>query len=161
MKIFMTLIISCLVGSLLIAQSGINNNGQTYNRVNKEFRFQNESSTQEVNFEVGMDCKEIRFKCNGEISSGHLNILFIDPNGKKEGGFTLEAQDRSSGTNSNSNSNSDEQSNSYVFVFTGNGKSRGNMHKNISAPIAGTWVVRIKTDKVSGKAEVNLNQTST
>ena len=155
------LIIICLLSLsipiTLYGQSGISNS-QSSSQINKDFKFNRESSNQQVTFEVGPDCEEFRFKCNGEISEGHLNIKIYDPNGKKEGGFTLEAVKKSKGTNSNSNSNSDDNSSSYVFVFSGNGKSRGNMHKNIQAPIAGTWVVKIQADEVTGEAEINLKQ---
>lgn len=65
----------------------------------KEMKFDDETSEQKVTLKVNPLTKQLTFKFRGDIEHGKLIMTILDPNGKKEGGFELEATDSSENAN--------------------------------------------------------------
>ncbi len=92
MKIEITIILTCLV--LLASEvSSQENQSQTHSSLEQKFDFDNESGQKTIKLQVGQQMDMIGFNFQSTISSGSLEMSIFDPNGKREGGFILEAHE--------------------------------------------------------------------
>ncbi len=147
------------------AQTQSNNNqisnSNSQSHFEKQFKFDRESDTKEIFIPVETGTKFLNFNFKGDIDAGILWISILDPKGKKEGGFTLEALDKkssSSNSNTNSNSNNGNKTHTYTIVQSKKGSASGNMSKTIDNPSFGKWQVRIVTKNLEGVLKVMIAQ---
>ena len=131
---------------------------QGQSKLEKDFTFDNESDEKEISFSIHSNIKVINFQIKGEINLGILQLTILDPRGKKEGGFELEAIKKSGSSGYKTNSTSDENTFSYSIVGNGDNTANGSMSKTISKPLAGTWKVKISAKKLKGKLIIQITQ---
>ncbi|MDH3649676.1 MAG: hypothetical protein OEQ53_08330 [Saprospiraceae bacterium] len=149
---------------LFSVQSAAQSKSQSHSELTQEFQFDKSSDEKEVELEVHTGTKMVGFEFMSEIAGGHLIMTILDPNGKKESGFELEAIEKEKGDGSNrtssTNQNSDDNSHTYTMVHTDGGKASGMLNKQIENPIAGTWKVKIKAKGLSGLVALKIHQMS-
>ena len=134
--------------------------GQTFSELQKEFRFEKETEEKEISFPAYTNTLDIGFFLKSQIGKGELKVFIYDPNGKKEGGFHLEAISKEEAKNKASTSNSNKGSNIISYTITEDEEfgSSGSMNKSISKPIPGTWRVKIIATKLTGALSIQLKQ---
>ena len=133
MKNEITLIL--LLGLFLssIALDAQEADSQSHSNLQQEFDFDDESGEKVIKIEVGPSMNMIGFNFQSNISSGSLIMSIFDPNGKREGGFTLKAhgdisedqqkEKKSSVHLSHSNSSTNTSSNSTINTNSSNGQN--------------------------------------
>ncbi len=129
----------------------------------QKFNFDKSTDEKEITLEVKTGTEMVGFEFTSEITGGHLIMTILDPNGKKEGGFELEAvESKGDGRNhsSSSNRNSNDNSHTYTMVTTDGGNAHGMLNKQIDNPVAGTWKVKIKSKTLSGLVAIKVAQMS-
>ena len=175
-KIFLPLAIILLLSGIAKVQHGYS---QSHSDLQQKFEFDYESGLKKVNLQIEPNMEMIGFNFQSEISSGSLIMDIIDPNGKKEGGFVLQAVNQKSGAGNQIHINSGKNQNSHTHIsgtggqtivtnsggnthqyvmHSGGGSSVGSMNKQVDNPIPGTWSVSIETKDLKGKLSLNMMQ---
>lgn len=94
-----------------------------------------ESKTKEVVIDIEKEIPVLLVFINGGVKSGNVSIGIYDPNGKKQGGFSIE---------------NDTNGNNEVV--------NGSINKRFSAPIPGKWKVKVDSDKAFGNIFITSMQ---
>jgi len=72
---------------------------------------------------------------NGGVKSGIISVEIYDPNGKKQGGFSIESDDSKNGEIVN-----------------------GSINKSLKKPMIGNWKIRVDSDKAIGNVFITSMQ---
>ena len=94
-----------------------------------------ESKTKEVVISVEKEIPAMCLMINGEIQSGNVSVGIFDPDGKKQGSFTIAGVAGEKGEVVN-----------------------GSINKNFKAPMTGKWKVKIDSDKAYGNIFITSMQ---
>lgn len=136
---------------------------QAQSEFTQQFNFDKSTDEKEVTLEIKTGTEMVGFQFTSEITGGHLIMTILDPNGKKEGGFELEAVESKgdgSSHSSSSNTNSNDNSHTYTMVTTDGGNAHGMLNKQVDNPVAGTWRVKIKSKELTGLVAIKVGQMS-
>jgi len=96
---------------------------------------QGESKPKEVIVKVEKEIPVMFLTINGGIKSGSVSVEIYDPNGKKQGSFTIE---------------NDADENSEV--------TNGSINRSFKAPMKGKWKVRVDSNKAYGNVFITSIQ---
>jgi hypothetical protein len=106
-----------------------NSNGDdTRVEVEQMLELENDSREDEVVLSIPENTREMQIKVYGQISNGRLVVELYDPNGKKEGTFSLSTKGKPGK----------------------NAQATGNLTKSLRDPEAGDWIVKILPANVTG-----------
>ena len=105
---------------------------------NRTIELDGGSDREEVKLTVEEDVKQLHLAISSTISSGELTVEIFDPKGNKQGYYSVESQSSSSAKRKES--------------------VCGQMHKEISDPQAGDWIIRLKPKKVKGQISIHSGQ---
>ena len=94
-----------------------------------------ESKTKEVVISVEKEIPAMCLMINGEIQSGNVSVGIFDPDGKKQGSFTIASETGEKGEVVN-----------------------GSINKNFKAPMTGKWKVKIDSDRAYGNIFITSMQ---
>ncbi|WP_299224543.1 hypothetical protein [uncultured Psychroserpens sp.] len=100
----------------------------------RTIKFNGSSDVEAIIINVSEDTKIAEIAVNTTIKSGHLTVEIHDPKGNKKGNFSVESLIKSS-----------EKKSELVC---------GQMHKQISDPKAGKWIVHLIPKNVSGEVTI-------
>lgn len=103
--------------------------------INRDIELKGNTSDEQITIDIEADCPRLSLKVMSIIQAGVLKIEIIDPAGVNQGSFSVESQ--ISGGESQRES------------------VEGQINKMIKDPIAGTWVIRIKSTKAHGRLRIN------
>ena len=104
--------------------------------------FDNESEKAEVKVKMTDEYNYMKFIVNSSFTKGKMLVELIDPNGKKQGNFTVKAYGEiKKGKNTNSKS-----------------RVAGNMQKAFKHPLIGTWIIRAIPSSATGELQINVQQ---
>ncbi len=146
-KIIVTVILTFGFVGITHAQKGKNHQWKhncsmvtTSKSITLESSSKNEAITIPVDNETG--CLSIGV--SSSISSGSLTLEIYNPDGDKEGNFSVSGDDNSSSSNEASMTTS----------------VCGQLNKTFKEPMKGDWVVKLKPKKVTGKIQIHSNQST-
>ena len=111
-----------MTGATLNAQVS---QSQSQSNLQQEYNFDNESGEKTIELKVGALIEMIGFNIQSQISSGSLEMSIFDPNGKRDGGFTLQAHE-------NANSSGQEGSTNSQVIVTSGSNSNSNSSTNLT-----------------------------
>ncbi len=94
-----------------------------------------DSKTKEVNIDVEEEIQMLNVMIDGIVTSGNMDVGVYDPSGKKKGSFSIECDTDSSGE-----------------------EVHGLLNRNYNAPMAGTWKVKINSEKAHGNVMITSLQ---
>lgn len=94
-----------------------------------------ESKTKEVVISVEKEIPDMCLMINGAIQSGNVSVGIFDPDGKKQGSFTIASEAGEKGEVVN-----------------------GSINKSFKAPMTGKWKVKIDSDKAHGNIFITSMQ---
>lgn len=136
MKKFTKTILGILLISVLFTSSAIAQERTSFN-IHRTIELKNDSETKEVNIEVNE--KECRFNLiiNSLAEAGEIRVEIYDPEGKKQGNFSVGCDVDSKNSNETVN---------------------GMISKTIENPALGKWKVKILPKNASGKVMVEFSQ---
>ena len=136
-KLRAVIILVLLLGPIAMAQQDC-----TDFSITRTIQLDASSKTKEIKLEVNDDVKCLQIGLISTIESGALTIEIYDPNGDKQGNFSVE-----SGLSSSSSS-------------AGKNKDLvcGQLNKTIKDPMKGNWIVKLKPKKVTGEIMINSRQ---
>jgi len=109
------------------------NDDDTRVEVEQTLELEDDSRKDEVILNIPENTREMQIKVYGRISSGRLVIELYDPNGKKEGTFSLS-------TRGNPGKSS---------------QATGNLTKSLRDPEGGDWVIMIVPGNVTGHIAIH------
>ncbi|MFH0759869.1 MAG: hypothetical protein V2A67_00025 [Bacteroidota bacterium] len=109
---------------------------------NKELHFSEETTPSAVKFNVSAEYNYLKVNIDCSLNSGIIAIELIDPNGKKQGIYTVKSEDS---------------------IVKGDktqvGESaQGNMQKMFRNPLKGDWLITVAPIKAKGNVKININQ---
>lgn len=108
----------------------------------KEFSFDGETTPSAVKFNVSEEYNYLKVNIDCNLFSGIAAIELIDPNGKKQGIYTVKSED-----------------NIVKGEKTKVGESaQGNMQKMFRHPLKGDWLIRVDPIKAKGSVRINIVQ---
>ena len=138
MKHFMkpVLSIAILILTFTTVQAQQQGHGTSF-QLDRSIKFDNSSESREIKVDVQDDTDVIHLSINSSITSGTVTIELYDPKGEKVGNFTVESSGNNSGYSE---------------------EVCGQFNKHIENPRSGSWVVKIKPAKASGKVYISTNQ---
>ncbi|MEM7186862.1 MAG: hypothetical protein AAF466_09400 [Bacteroidota bacterium] len=136
-KLITAVVIFLMTTPLAFAQ-----HSSCHSTLTRSIKLDNSSKKEEIKIEVADDVKCLGIGLNSTISEGSLTVEIFDPNGDKQGNFSVESQ--------MSSSSSSEGKNSEMVC--------GQLNKTIKEPMKGDWVVKLKPKKVTGKIQINSYQ---
>ena len=126
-----------LLGPMAIAQQDC-----TDYKITRTIHLDESSKTKEINLEVNEDVVCLQIGLISTIESGALTIEIYDPNGDKQGNFSVESDLSSSSSSAGKNKD---------LVC-------GQLNKTIKDPMKGNWTVKLKPKKVTGEIMINSRQ---
>jgi len=109
---------------------------------NKELHFNEETTPSAVKFNVSAEYNYLRVNIDCSLFSGIIAIELIDPNGKKQGIYTVKTED-----------NIRKGNKTQV-----NEKAQGNMQKMFRNPLKGDWLIFVDPIKATGNVKINIIQ---
>lgn len=142
----------CFIFSGLILQA------QQDGDLSVDFDFDNTTEVKEILVPIGTDVSKIMFQFSGKIKGGSLKVRILDPNGKKEGAFQLEAVSRDEAKEKSEQQEGEDKSYTYSIIGKSRSQARGSMRKQVSKPMPGQWKVEIDAYSVDGKLGANIQQ---
>lgn len=109
---------------------------------NKELSFNEETTPSRVKFNVSEEYNYLRINIDCRLNSGIMSIELTDPNGKKQGIYTVKTEDN---------------------IFKGNKTqvgetAQGNMQKMFRHPLKGEWLIYVDPIKAKGNVKINIIQ---
>ncbi len=117
---------------LVISFSSLAQESESAFELRRTILLEQDSNPEEVILTMPENTKRFRLQIGSTISDGELTIEFYDPNGKKQGNFTVGTQMKS-------------EKREIV---------KGNIHKSWQEPLSGDWRVRIIPFETTG--EINI-----
>ena len=108
----------------------------------KSLKFAGESKKAEVIIKSSSEYNYLKIAINCMLEEGDITIDIIDPNGKKQGTFTIKSDKT---TNIGSKTEIREM-------------VSGSMNKVLSEPINGEWIIRAIPSSAKGNAQFNIVQ---
>jgi len=136
-KLRAVIILLLLLGPIAMAQQDC-----TDFSITRTIHLNESSNTKEIKLEVNDDVKCLQIGLISTIESGALTIEIYDPNGDKQGNFSMESD-------LSSNSSSAGKNKDLVC---------GQLNKTIKDPMKGNWIVKLKPKKVTGEIMINSRQ---
>lgn len=136
-KLRAMIIMLFFLGHVAIAQQDC-----TDYKITRTINLDESSKTKEINLEVNEDVVCLQIGLISTIESGSLTIEIYDPNGDKQGNFSVESE-------LSSNSSSSGKNKDLVC---------GQLNKTIKDPMKGNWTVKLKPKKVTGEIMINSRQ---
>ncbi|GAB5399849.1 MAG: hypothetical protein Aureis2KO_14340 [Aureisphaera sp.] len=113
-------------------------------QTSKSIDLEDSSKNESVKISVSEDLMCLNIGVSSNISSGTLTMEIYNPNGDKQGNYTVASEFNSSSSNG--------------------GKSTetvcGQINKTFKEPMKGDWVVKLKPKKVTGKIQIHSHQAS-
>jgi hypothetical protein len=108
----------------------------------KELAFNEETTPSRVKFNVSEEYNYLRISIDCRLSSGIMTIELADPNGKKQGIYTVKSEDN---------------------IFKGNKtqvaeSAQGNMQKMFRHPLKGDWLISVDPIKAKGNIKISIIQ---
>ncbi|MEL6810002.1 MAG: hypothetical protein AAFP76_01560 [Bacteroidota bacterium] len=141
-KLNAAVILLLLLSPVVLAQQhGQHSNCSDYHTA-RTIELDDSSNNESIKMEVDKDTKNLMISVNSLISSGSLTMEILDPKGDKQGNFSVESQLSSS--TSSGGKNKEEVC--------------GQLNKSFSEPMAGSWTIKLKPRKVTGKIQVSSHQ---
>ncbi len=142
-------------GPLLYAQQNSNSNSNHNSNHNnnhncssyqtsKSINLDNSSKNESVIIAVTEEVMCLNIGISSNISSGALTMEIYNPNGDKQGNFSVESELNSSSSNGGKSSET----------------VCGQLNKTFKEPMKGDWVVKLKPKKVTGKIQIHSHQAS-
>lgn len=122
----------------MTAQNTIHHNFSDRSSFEEKIEFNDNNTGYKIVLDVDKSLSHIDFKFEAIIDKGDLLIVIFDPNGKREGGFELQAR-----------TTPDRKHNSTSV--------NGNMKKQILHPLLGEWVISVKAINAKGTITVSLD----
>ncbi len=108
------------------------------NMTTRTIELEDSSDNEAIKLEVEDNTECLQIGVNSTIKSGSLTMEIFDPKGDKQGNFSVESQ------------------------ISSNAKKKelvcGQLNKTFKEPIAGTWTVRLKPKRVTGKINIHSHQ---
>ncbi len=101
--------------------------------VNRSIKLDNDSKTEEIIIDIKQNTKKYALLINSSVSDGKLTIEFYDPNGTKQGNFTISTQ----------------------LDSEKNEKVSGNINKSLTEPQAGKWKIKIIPANATGNINIS------
>lgn len=108
----------------------------------KHLTFEGESKKAEVIIKATSEYNYLKIAINCMLEEGDITMDIIDPNGKKQGTFTIK-------TDKTTNIGSKTVIREMVS---------GSMNKVLSEPIKGDWIIKAIPNSAKGKAQFNITQ---
>ena len=122
---------------LLVAASGWSQQCSSMT-TSRNIEFDGDSKKEEMKVSVTEDNDKLCFGISSMLNSGDLTVEIFDPNGDKQGYFSIEGQSASKAKKGD-------------MVC-------GQMNKEIKDPMKGDWVVKMLPKKASGKITIHTMQ---
>jgi len=119
----------------MIGQNTIRRNFSIVTAFNEKINFTSSDTDYTIILEVNKPLTHIDVKFTSLIDKGDMVIEILDPNGKREGGFELEAKDANDPKGKSTSVN-------------------GIMGKRINNPLKGEWTIKIELAKAEGVVDV-------
>jgi len=138
-KLIVTVSLILFIAPIALAQH--KENCSNYN-TSRSIELDDSSSNEVVKVEVKDNTKHLMIGVNSTISSGSLTMEIFDPKGNKQGNFSVESM-------MSSNSNAQGKNKETVC---------GQLNKSFQDPMKGSWTIKLKPRKVSGKIHINSHQ---
>ncbi|MDC8003602.1 hypothetical protein POV27_06035 [Aureisphaera galaxeae] len=142
-------------GPTLFAQRGSNSNSNHNSNHNNNHNCSSSSTTKSISLEdssknesvtisVTDEVKCLNIGVSSNISSGALTMEIYNPEGDKQGNFSVESELNSSSSNTGKSSET----------------VCGQLNKTFKEPMKGDWVIKLKPKKVTGKVQIHSHQAS-
>ena len=104
-------------------------------QMNSSIDLRDSTITRVIPVEVPAGTKTLKYSVKVDLTAGEATLTFNDPNGKKEGGFTVNAQKKGGGRERSKVESSDSN----------------------SPPITGTWKLTIRTQSATGRITYDID----